>query len=54
MRNNSSATKLDLRETQIAIKSVKDYFQRDLARRFWYTIYLKEIFHSMWVEDFYN
>ena len=31
MRNNSSATKLDLRETQIAIKSVKDYFQRDLA-----------------------
>ncbi|WP_288962107.1 aspartate--ammonia ligase [uncultured Peptoniphilus sp.] len=31
MRNNSSATKLDLRETQIAIKLVKDYFQRDLA-----------------------
>ena len=31
MRNNSRATKLDLRETQIAIKSVKDYFQRDLA-----------------------
>lgn len=31
MRNNSNATKLDLRETQIAIKSVKDYFQRDLA-----------------------
>ena len=31
MRNNSSATNLDLRETQIAIKSVKDYFQRDLA-----------------------
>ncbi len=31
MRNNSSATSLDLRETQIAIKSVKDYFQRDLA-----------------------
>lgn len=31
MRNNSSAIKLDLRETQIAIKSVKDYFQRDLA-----------------------
>jgi len=31
MRNNSSATVLDLRETQIAIKSVKDYFQRDLA-----------------------
>ena len=31
MRNNSSATRLDLRETQISIKSVKDYFQRDLA-----------------------
>ncbi|MGI5949776.1 aspartate--ammonia ligase [Peptoniphilus sp.] len=31
MRNNSSVTSLDLRETQIAIKSVKDYFQRDLA-----------------------
>ncbi|MDD7762022.1 MAG: aspartate--ammonia ligase [Firmicutes bacterium] len=31
MRNNSDAVKLDLRETQIAIKSIKDYFQRDLA-----------------------
>ncbi|WP_308534343.1 aspartate--ammonia ligase [uncultured Peptoniphilus sp.] len=31
MRNNSNAKILDLRETQIAIKSLKDYFQRDLA-----------------------
>ncbi|EFI42235.1 aspartate--ammonia ligase [Peptoniphilus sp. oral taxon 386] len=31
MRNNSEVTKLDLKETQMAIKSLKDYFQRDLA-----------------------
>lgn len=31
MINNSEAKYLDLRETQIAIKSLKDYFQRDLA-----------------------
>ena len=31
MRNNSDVKKLDLKETQIAIKSLKDYFQRDLA-----------------------
>lgn len=31
MRNDSNVKKLDLRETQIAIKSLKDYFQRDLA-----------------------
>ena len=31
MRNNSEVKDLDLKETQIAIKSLKDYFQRDLA-----------------------
>lgn len=31
MRNNSEVKKLDLKETQMAIKSLKDYFQRDLA-----------------------
>lgn len=31
MRNNSEVKSLDLKETQIAIKSLKDYFQRDLA-----------------------
>ncbi|MCD1147050.1 aspartate--ammonia ligase [Peptoniphilus sp. KCTC 25270] len=31
MRNNSQATKLDIKETQIAIKSLKDFFERDLA-----------------------
>lgn len=31
MRNDSNVKKLDLRETQIAIKSLKDYFERDLA-----------------------
>ncbi len=31
MRNNPDVKVLDLKETQIAIKSVKDYFQRDLA-----------------------
>lgn len=31
MRNNSEVTTLDLKETQMAIKSLKDYFQRDLA-----------------------
>ncbi len=31
MRNNSDCKFLDIRETQIAIKSLKDYFQRDLA-----------------------
>ena len=31
MINNSVSKFLDLRETQIAIKSLKDYFQRDLA-----------------------
>lgn len=31
MRYNSDATKLNLKETQIAIKTLKDYFQRDLA-----------------------
>lgn len=31
MRNNSEVDKLDLKETQMAIKSLKDYFQRDLA-----------------------
>lgn len=31
MQNNSDAKYLDLRETQIAIKSLKDYFQRELA-----------------------
>lgn len=31
MRNNSEATKFTIKETQIAIKSIKDYFERDLA-----------------------
>ncbi|MDO5037035.1 MAG: aspartate--ammonia ligase [Tissierellia bacterium] len=31
MRNNSLARELDIRETQIAIKTLKDFFQRDLA-----------------------
>ncbi|WP_138159098.1 aspartate--ammonia ligase [Peptoniphilus catoniae] len=31
MRNNSEVTYLNLKETQMAIKSLKDYFQRDLA-----------------------
>ncbi|MDO5300889.1 MAG: aspartate--ammonia ligase [Tissierellia bacterium] len=31
MRNNSNAKNFDVRETQIAIKTLKDYFQRDLA-----------------------
>lgn len=31
MRNNSEVTTLNLKETQMAIKSLKDYFQRDLA-----------------------
>lgn len=31
MRNNSEATKFTIKETQIAIKSLKDYFERDLA-----------------------
>ncbi|MBP2025181.1 aspartate--ammonia ligase [Peptoniphilus stercorisuis] len=31
MRNNSEVTVLNLKETQMAIKSLKDYFQRDLA-----------------------
>ncbi|SHH25100.1 aspartate-ammonia ligase [Anaerosphaera aminiphila DSM 21120] len=31
MRNNSEVSKLNLKETQMAIKSLKDYFQRDLA-----------------------
>ena len=31
MRNNSEVKSLDLKETQMAIKSLKDYFQRDLA-----------------------
>lgn len=31
MRYNSDATELNLKETQIAIKTLKDYFQRDLA-----------------------
>ncbi|MDO5040907.1 MAG: aspartate--ammonia ligase [Peptoniphilus sp.] len=31
MRNNSEVTKLNLKETQMAIKSLKDYFQRDLS-----------------------
>lgn len=31
MRNNSDCKFLDIRETQIAIKSLKDFFQRDLA-----------------------
>ncbi|RVU55285.1 aspartate--ammonia ligase [Anaerosphaera multitolerans] len=31
MRNNSEVNKLNLKETQMAIKSLKDYFQRDLA-----------------------
>lgn len=31
MRNNSEVKTLDLKETQMAIKSLKDYFQRDLA-----------------------
>ena len=31
MQNNSDCKYLDLRETQIAIKSLKDYFQRELA-----------------------
>lgn len=31
MRNNSEVKILDLKETQIAIKSLKDFFQRDLA-----------------------
>ncbi len=31
MRNNSEAKILDIRETQIAIKSLKDFFERDLA-----------------------
>lgn len=31
MRNNTEATSLDLRETQIAIKSLKDTFERELA-----------------------
>ena len=31
MRSNSNATKLDLKETQLAIKTLKDYFQQELA-----------------------
>lgn len=31
MRNNSEVTTLNLKETQMAIKSLKDYFQRDLS-----------------------
>lgn len=31
MRNNSEVLSLNLKETQMAIKSLKDYFQRDLA-----------------------
>ncbi|MDD7363359.1 MAG: aspartate--ammonia ligase [Peptoniphilus sp.] len=31
MRNNSEATKFTIKETQIAIKSLKDYFERDLS-----------------------
>lgn len=31
MRNNSEAVYLDLRETQLAIKSIKDFFERELA-----------------------
>ena len=31
MRNNSEATRFTIKETQIAIKSLKDYFERDLA-----------------------
>lgn len=31
MRNNSEVSTLSLKETQMAIKSLKDYFQRDLA-----------------------
>ncbi|WBW50640.1 aspartate--ammonia ligase [Peptoniphilus equinus] len=31
MRNNSEVKVLDLKETQMAIKSLKEYFQRDLA-----------------------
>ncbi|MDO5713208.1 MAG: aspartate--ammonia ligase [Tissierellia bacterium] len=31
MRNNSEVTFLDLRETQIAIKSLKDFFERELS-----------------------
>ena len=31
MRYNSDAIELNLKETQIAIKTLKDYFQRDLA-----------------------
>lgn len=31
MRNNSNATSLDLKETQLAIKTLKDYFQQELA-----------------------
>ncbi|MDO5715564.1 MAG: aspartate--ammonia ligase [Tissierellia bacterium] len=31
MRNDSNVKQLDLRETQIAIKSLKDYFQRELS-----------------------
>lgn len=31
MRSNSNATHLDLKETQLAIKTLKDYFQQELA-----------------------
>lgn len=31
MRNNSNASAFDLKETQIAIKSLKDYFERELG-----------------------
>lgn len=31
MRNNSNAVSLDLKETQLAIKSLKDYFERELS-----------------------
>lgn len=31
MRNNSEVTNLSIKETQIAIKSLKDFFERDLA-----------------------
>ena len=31
MRYNSDAIELNLKETQIAIKTLKDYFQRDIA-----------------------
>lgn len=46
MRNNSNAERFDLKETQIAIKCLKDYFERELS----YTLNLLRVSAPLFVE----